>query len=919
MLKKVTFFLVYFLCVGFLQAQNSGDLDISFGQNGKVLKDFGQADFSVRSQITQTDGKIVIAGVVLMHDNSYGYLMRINGDGSLDTSFNGTGLVINRDVTGFYKVVTQPDGKLLIAASVGEYATIFRILRYLPNGTLDNSFGQGGTVGPILEQGAGQYYIDLALQSDGKIILLSRLDNIFNGGPENFPILTRYKSDGEVDNTFGTNGATTLAIGTYCDAQNVLVLNDDKIVISGTTNINSFQRYFIAKFTASGIFDLTFNSTGWRSYVLTGYNGNSLMKLSNLVVQSDGKFLFVIETLVDNCPTLLLYRVTAQGNLDTSFSGDGVASEITLNADYEGRSILRILPNGTYLIAMRMFVNFGTGTYRQVYLYNFLPNGSTNIDFGSQYNGNTHCYTGDLHARLGGLSMNNDGTIAITGNTDISQDKESIFLIKVETNGWQTFVNSEEEVLEYLHPFPAYNQIVASKLQPDGKIVVGGNAFSNNQLRPIVARFNSDGSLDSSFGVGGFRILRSYGSFCYLKDIEITPSGKILVASGNEGSFVAQLNANGSIDNSFGNGGYKTFDADDFKIMKIELLNDGKILLAGSGISNIGGTLSRNYKLIKLNANGTSDSTFGINGNSTVGSTTNDNEVLHDVKALPSGKIIAAGTIQNQERQNVALFHYNADGTLDTESFNSGITTIPFDGTQIPHRLIISGTNKIILSYTTLTIQTDSWSYSPVIARFFANGELDTSFGGDGIVEFSEQTISRPKDLYEDNNGKLLIAGTTFFPVEYSTNNFTVIRVNTDGSLDDSFADNGKLILDFNNKADVINSLIVSGNTAIACGSSVFTENSNDFSMAKFYLNSPLSTAEFDKAKKSFYPNPASQFITLDDTVLGAEIFTIDGKHIPTKYHGNRLDTNSLPNGIYLLHLKFEGNHKEVEKLVVKH
>ena len=226
MKRKLLSLVLLFVFLNNVNAQLPGDLDTSFGVNGKVNTNFGQADFMAQSQFIQTDGKILIAGRV--DDIGFGYLVRLNSDGTLDTSFNTTGRVINEVFESFIKVKLQTDGKIIV---LGLKNNDVALARYNQNGTLDSTFDTDGMIFSNTQININQNSIDFDLQTDGKIVVLTEY---FNG--DNDYRVIRYLNSGVLDNTFGNNGVISTDIGNYEISKSIIVQSDNKILVSGLTN-----------------------------------------------------------------------------------------------------------------------------------------------------------------------------------------------------------------------------------------------------------------------------------------------------------------------------------------------------------------------------------------------------------------------------------------------------------------------------------------------------------------------------------------------------------------------------------------------------------------------------------------------------------------------------------------------------------
>ena len=197
---------------GFVARLNSdGATDANFGANGQVF--FDGADSN--SIALQSDGKIVVAGV----SNNDFSLKRLNTNGSLDTSFNGTGTIttdFNNSIDQGYRVAIQSDGKIVLS---GVSNNDFALARYNTNGTLDTTFGSGGKVTTPIN-GPGNIGIDqaysLKIQPDGKLLLAGTSDNDF--------ALVRYNTDGSVDTSFGAVHNTLDSIPSFVENSAPVVL-----------------------------------------------------------------------------------------------------------------------------------------------------------------------------------------------------------------------------------------------------------------------------------------------------------------------------------------------------------------------------------------------------------------------------------------------------------------------------------------------------------------------------------------------------------------------------------------------------------------------------------------------------------------------------------------------------------------------
>ncbi len=258
----------------------NGTLDSGFGKKGKVITDVNSKNNYGYALMLQPDGKIIEVGV----SGKDITLLRYTIKGKPDTSFGEAGVVVT-NLTGEVRansVALQTDGKIVVA---GNQPTIysgdsynFFLVRYNTNGSLDKGFGDHGKViTPIWHFDAYGYYFhcnSLAIQPDGKIVVVGSLFSPRQSA------LVRYKSNGDIDSSFATNGLIYFS-GAACDDR-ALIIQNKKIIVSGTL----YQDFALWSFKPNGNFD---NSFGTQGMARTNFGHND--EGSSVVVQADGKLL----------------------------------------------------------------------------------------------------------------------------------------------------------------------------------------------------------------------------------------------------------------------------------------------------------------------------------------------------------------------------------------------------------------------------------------------------------------------------------------------------------------------------------------------------------------------------------------------------------------------------------------------------
>ena len=233
----------------------NGNLDTTFNETGKVTTVLGTNNDVAQSVVVQNDGRIVVAGNSSTLSNTpvrYA-LVRYNADGSLDTTFNGTGKVITiirTDHDVGRSVALQSNGKIVVAGEswVGSDKE-FGLARYNTNGSLDTSFNGTGKVTTSI--GTGDVYVSsMALQANGKIVVAGTSDSP-NGG---FALM-RFNPEGSVDTGFNGTGKVITNIGNGCGSVSMTLQNDGKIVAAGYASNGSNYDFAVIRFLGDEILD----------------------------------------------------------------------------------------------------------------------------------------------------------------------------------------------------------------------------------------------------------------------------------------------------------------------------------------------------------------------------------------------------------------------------------------------------------------------------------------------------------------------------------------------------------------------------------------------------------------------------------------------------------------------------------------
>jgi uncharacterized delta-60 repeat protein len=337
----VLFFVIAFTFFWQIVQAADGDLDLTFGNGGKVVTDIGGREWMSRIAV-QPDGKIVAIGESSAPSDFPKFaLARYNPDGSLDATFGNGGKVITviaavREYA--HGLVLLPDGKIMICGSIdqpNESDTSFALLRYNSDGSLDTTFGQGGLVKTNINNDDDRAYA-LARQSDGKIVAAGKR------GIQFYPTeqrkgnvaLVRYNPDGSLDATFGNGGIVVNDFGQGLEsyAMDVIIQPNGRIIIAG----ESAYAFLVARYNSNGTLDTTFGNGGFTEI---NFGNLSWDHGRDAVLQADGKIIVVgIAEINSPYDSFAVARFNPDGSLDQTFGNGGKFVMIDVG-DLEGAAL----------------------------------------------------------------------------------------------------------------------------------------------------------------------------------------------------------------------------------------------------------------------------------------------------------------------------------------------------------------------------------------------------------------------------------------------------------------------------------------------------------------------------------------------------------------------------------------------------
>ena len=836
-----------------------GSLDTSFDNDGKVVDSAGYFQENLHSVIVQSDGKILAAGSGGNGESINGIsdfvLLRYNSDGSRDIGFGENGVVIT-DFSGMpdfaNAVAVQQDGKIIAAGSSNNN---FVVARYRTNGLVDDGFGIGGKVSLEYSFGIG-YARSVAVQTDGKLLVAGEAYGSNVTGYDF--VIVRLNENGTLDTGFGNNGKVLTAVSSYSDGGSSLSLQaDGKIVVTGGSCNAAYSNsdFTVVRYNADGSLDTTFGIGA---------------TLGDRVINEDSPLSLSIPSFsfsdVDENDTLTLSATLADGAALPSWLSFDPATRQFTGTPRE--------PNvGSFGVRVTAADSAGASTTANfnvtVANVNDAPVGAVTVS-GAAVATKTLTVSNNLADEdgLGAIgyqwqdSWDGVNWAAISGATG-----NSITLSEAKI-GWQvravasytdghgtseSVTSASQTILPNINHAPMYKGNAGAPgvvetdggstndwgygvaLQQDGKYLVTGSSKVGLYTDFTLLRYNSDGSLDTSFDGDG-KVTTAFGqSIDSSYAVSVKPDGKILVGGYSyqwlSDFAVASYNSDGSLDIGFSGDGKVTTDIggywDQAYAMAVQF--DGKVILAGASSQNIS-NLS-NFALTRYNADGSLDDGFDADGKlvTSVGYYT---EQLESVAIQSDGKIIAAGwgSDDGYINSDMVLLRYNPDGSLDTGFGGSGMI-VDDSGDEDRAQSVIALPDGKILVY-------GSDSSGGVLISYNNDGSLDFGFGTYGRTTTSITPWDSGGYVTVQPDGKILVTGN-------ASGNIALARYNSNGSADTTFGTDGIVTTNVSSSSESGNSVIVQSDGKIAITGGVYSANGadSDFVLIRYNANGTQDTS----------------------------------------------------------------------------
>lgn len=718
-----------------------------FGTNGRTAKsNLSGANFAL-----QNDAKLVVAGYSTLNGRANITVQRFNSNGTLDTTFGTAGVYSIPEFPGrgfsspeVFVSVNDSSERIHLGFGVMNSDSSnanFYFVTLQFSGELDYQWGNSGGREVIPRTGGASAFSSLTamkILSDGSLL---GVGSVYDSGVRHI-VLSKLNDNGYLDTTFdgasNGNGIVRLQFGSESDAYMTAatVLQNDDVIIAGLAGTYFYGPWYygVAKILANGTADTSFGSSGFTLSSLSNSFNEVLPK--RIGVQSDGRYVLPINS-----------GTTA--------------------------GFMRVETNGTF---------------------NNSPNCSECLWSGT-----------NSGARASSLLVQSSDKIVLVG--DLFSEKNAVIARFVSNGTLDGTFNNDSLQLNF-EKWRSY--IIGSRQQPDGSIISAGAIYIDNGGSEVpkgaIFKFTSSGELDTSFGLGGFQVLSAPTDqyWMYTVDFVVQPDGKILlIANGWTGGqlqviLMWRVNANGSLDNTFGtNGSTVTSDGSaELLSSSILLTSDGKILLPVTKSVNYQGSLW----LYRFTSNGQLDSTFTDVENFAGGIKLNIGDGtggFHSSTVAPNGFMYITGNTTVNGHTHTFVARLQSNGILDS-SFSGGFVSWATQGPNLPdyiRRIVIDSQARLILLG-----QNYSQNKSSVIARLMSNGTFDSGFNTIGYKNFNFRDPTQidnndASDVIISNNKYIILGGGDSDPQQSTSVYFSgLAQMSLNGEFDTSIDSDGILL-----------------------------------------------------------------------------------------------------------------------------
>ncbi|MEZ4752460.1 MAG: hypothetical protein R3B54_18065 [Bdellovibrionota bacterium] len=714
-----------------------GSLDTSFDTDGIAVATFAAGDSHSHALALQ-GSRIVIAGRRWNGSDFDFGISRFNTDGSPDTTFNGTGhQQVDLGGNDFGRAVGVDGNNRIYVTGFSDAGGSwdYGIVRLLSNGTPDPAFNGNGRLvigtagddfglGQVVESGntvtiTGSYFntndnfVVLRFGTNGAFVGGSQVDvgggddigwAIAQDASQRFLVAGQAVTGTDKDfalarwaSDFTFQGSLTTAISTNDDvARAIAITESDEYLLAGNARMATWD-FAVARYTNAGALIATFGTGGTITHSI-----GSGEDLARGLAYQNGKMILVGRSNNGTDLDFAVARLNSTGVLaaagdgDQHFNVNGIHT-VDFNSDTDMAFGLARQTDGKYVLAG--FRENGNTASRNFAVVRFNSNGSLDTGFGT-----------------GGLQ-----------NTDFNGDDDEAQGVAIDSAGRSVVVGFRENGTKTTRNF-------------------------------AIARYRTNGTLDTTFGTGGLVNVDFNGDLDQAYGVAHDFNQRIVVAGFRENggtnsrdAAIIRLNTNGTLDTSFGTGGRVTLDVsgDDDEWFAVAIDTSNKVLVAG--FTENGNTASRDWILARYFTNGVFEGSVTLD-------LTGGQDEARAVRVDTFGRIVVAGRAAN----DMGVARYIPTGALDTAFATIGYTTVNTGSTEAAYALALQPNGKIILA--------GEANNNVLVARLLENGALDTTWAGDGTLTSNPGATDEMWGALVDPDGRIVIGG-------HSSNNFFIERL----------------------------------------------------------------------------------------------------------------------------------------------
>ena len=619
-----------------------GSLDSTFDGDGKVITAFGTLDDRANSVVVDAWNRIIVAGFTQVTGGSGSQfaLVRYNVDGSLDTTFDGDGKVATpiQSSARANDLTIDRSGRIVVA---GEAFGTFALARYDSSGALDPTFDGDGT----LLIGNASSFNSVAIDDFDRIVAAGYA----NGQNQDFAV-ARLNADGTLDSSFDGDGRVLTSIGSSAeDAKSIAIDSLGRIVAMGYF-LDGGRNFAAVRYNTDGSLDANFDGDGKRTLTLRASQDFA----TSMAIDSNGNVLVVGNAASD----VALARYHADGSLDPTF---GINGKVLTDFAFGGSA------RGLAIDGMGRFVVAGvanTGNTWDIWVARYNPNGSLDETFDGD--GSRIFSLPSTNEDVGGVTVDSSGRIVLAGSSSTQ-----ILIIRCNPDGsLDSAFDGDGLATTSFGPGTAWaGSLIIDEM---GRIVVSGSTG----VGAGVVRFNADGSLDTTFDGDG-RAAAGFGSgFENATGLAIDSLGRIVMvgfsdANGGQLDFaIARFNPDGSLDTTFDSDGRVLTPVGPGSDIPGPVVIDsaGRIIVAGHVVN---GT-NRDIALVRYLNNGSLDTSFDGDGKLITAMGLAE-DIVAGMKFDSSGRIVVAGySVGVREDFSLARFVLSSDPPLISLANDTG-------------------------------------------------------------------------------------------------------------------------------------------------------------------------------------------------------------------------------------------------------